>query len=344
MLDRESSIWAIRLFVGREPLDEAEIELHRNHPDILSLRNAFSLTSEFQTWAKLAMPHRYLAPLFLLDPPAASNVPTCFTPPSLARPVSQLCTQAQVTEPAYNYWCKALDILPVPHRKHWEYTYILAVMNASGMLLPGCRALAFGVGTEHTPSYLASRGLTVVATDAPPDAIEGHGWESSNQHVHSLSQIFYPGLVSSEAFDRLVTYRPLDMNAIPGDLMDFDICWSSCCFEHLGSLKHGMDFVVNSLKTLKPGGVAVHTTEFNLSSNEKTLETSMLSIFRKRDIEGLLSRLTDAGHEVWPLNLHPGSGPFDEHIDTPPWAQPHLKLQLDQYVCTSLGLVIRKCG
>ena len=35
----------------------------------------------------------------------------------------------------------------------------------------------------------------------------------------------------------------------------------------------GLRFLEDSLDCLKPGGVAVHTTELNLSSNEETMET-----------------------------------------------------------------------
>ena len=40
-------------------------------------------------------------------------------------------------------------------------------------------------------------------------------------------------------FDQLVTFRPVDMTAIPDDLAGFDFCWSSCALEHLGSLAAG---------------------------------------------------------------------------------------------------------
>ena len=46
-----------------------------------------------------------------------------------------------------------------------------------------------------------------------------------------------------------------------------------------------MDFVINSMRVLKPGGVAVHTTEFNLSSNDDTIEARDLCVYRRRDIE-----------------------------------------------------------
>lgn len=99
-----------------------------------------------------------------------------------------------------------------------------------------------------------------------------------------------------------------------------------------------------SLKTLRPGGLAVHTTEFNLSSNDATFEHPTLSLFRKRDIEDLYARLIAAGHKVWPLNLHPGTGPADAHIDLPPYGTPHLKLEVASYVTTSIGLVVEKGG
>ena len=51
------------------------------------------------------------------------------------------------------------------------------------------------------------------------------------------------------------------MRDLPDDLGSFDFIWSSCSFEHLGSLGEGERFVLEALRFLKPGGVAVHTTE-----------------------------------------------------------------------------------
>ncbi len=75
------------------------------------------------------------------------------------------------------------------------------------------------------------------------------------------------------------------MNDIPGDLEGFDFNWSSCSFEHLGSIEKGINFLMNQLKTLKPGGWAVHTTEFNVSSDDKTIESGDTVVYRKKDIE-----------------------------------------------------------
>ncbi|MFC0388120.1 FkbM family methyltransferase [Muricoccus vinaceus] len=48
MVSAEAAAWALRLFVGREPHDQAEVEFHRGHPDIGSLRRSFAGTVEFQ--------------------------------------------------------------------------------------------------------------------------------------------------------------------------------------------------------------------------------------------------------------------------------------------------------
>jgi hypothetical protein len=132
------------------------------------------------------------------------------------------------------------------------------------------------------------------------------------------------------------------MNAISDDLRGFDFVWSSCAFEHLGSLSGGLSFVTNAMHCLRPGGLAIHTTEFNLTSNFVTFEDPSLAIFRKADIEGLAQTLTDAGHTVAKLNFNPGSGELDRYYDLPPYKdEPSLRLKLDRFVYTSIGLIIR---
>jgi len=336
----EASAWAIRLFLGRPPRDDAEIEFHRKNADIARLRRAFANTAEFKRFFNSGAPYR--APLFLLSPPDDPAAPWRLEPPTLEAPVSQLCTYDQMVSDGYRELVSALGLTPSLHRKQWEFAYILAVMRQSGVLQAGKRALGFGVGREPTPSLLARFGLEVVATDAPPEAIAGVGWETTNQHSAALDELHHPRLVDRETFRRQVSFRPVDMNAIPDDLEGFDVCWSSCCFEHLGSIKHGLDFVENSLRTLKPGGWAVHTTEFNLDSNAQTVETPTLSLFRKRDFEDLAGRLVADGHTVLPLNFHPGDRELDAHIDVPPYGPQHLKLMLGMVTCTSFGIAVRK--
>ena len=258
--------------------------------------------------------------------------------------MSQLCTESQLASPLYAELCAGLGLPANPHRKLWEFAWIAAVIRHAGLLRPGLRGMGFGVGREPLPAYLAAHGLEVLATDAPPAAIEGHGWDTTGQHAAGLDPLRRPRLVADAEFDRLVRFMPCDMNDIPAEHGGFDFCWSSCAFEHLGSIEHGLRFVEASLRTLRPGGLAIHTTEFNLSSDTDTFEQANLCLFRRRDIEALLERVALAGHTPWPLNLYPGDGPMDAHIDLPPYALPHLKLEVARHVTTSIGIVVQKAG
>ncbi len=285
---------------------------------------------------------RFQAPLFLLAPPQSPLVPHGFHEPTLEDPQSQLCTHGQIRSALYRELSTALGIQGAEHRKSWEFIWILAMLRASGLLRPGIRALGFGVGQEPLPAYFASLGMEVLATDAPPERIAGQGWDSIGQHAAGLRALQHPHLVANDELERRVRFAAIDMNAIPDTLGGFDLCWSACALEHLGSLDHGMRFIEASLATLRPGGLAVHTTEFNLSSNDRTAESPEMSLYRKRDIEALFERLVRAGHHPMPLNLHPGTAALDEHVDLPPYSPQHLKLEIRHHVCTSIGIAVRR--
>ena len=291
-----------------------------------------------------AAPAPYMAPLWLLSPPKSPSVPWAWGIPSLEFPVSQLCTSNQMEGEFYKQLCASAAVQPEAHRKVWEFIYVKAVFDYYGLLNPGRRLLGFGIGQEPLPAAFAGRGASVLATDAPSETIANMGWDTTNQHASSLEQLYRWEIVSKEDFERLVSFEPLDMHAIPAHLTDFDGCWSACALEHLGSIDHGLDFIESSLRTLKPGGVAVHTTEFNLSSNAETFDRDYLAIYRRQDFERLVARLVEQGHFVAPLNLHPGTTAVDEHIDLPPYALPHLKLEVAGFVTTSFGLIVVKDG
>lgn len=53
--------------------------------------------------------------------------------------------------------------------------------------------------------------------------------------------------------------------------------------------------------------------------------------------------LETQGYEVGALNLCTGNKSVDNYIDLPPYRfSPHLKLELAQYIVTSIGLIIRR--
>lgn len=241
--------------------------------------------------------------------------------------------------PRYHEICAMLCGPPTWHRKQWEWVFIVHHLVRSGVLRRGARGLGFGVGQEGLPALFAGMGCEVVATDAPDDV---QGWAESAQHSSSRDHLRAPWIVPDEEFDRLVSHRAADMSAIPDDLRGFDFTWSSCCFEHLGSLQAGIDFVVNSIECLKPGGVAVHTTEFNVESDDETVTEGGTVIYRKSDLTALVAKLREMGHEVAQFTVASSAHPLDSHVDAPPYATPHLKLQLEGHVTTSAGIVVRR--
>lgn len=256
---------------------------------------------------------------------------------------SSLCKASDFSKPWYLKWAKKIGQQPTKHRKQWEYVYILQALYERGMLETGNRGLGFAVGTEPLPAVFASMGIEVLATDIDIEEGKAKGWVEGNQLCTGLESLNTLGLCNDEDFNRLVSYRAVDMNHIPNDITDYDFNWSSCSLEHLGSLEKGLQFMQAQLKTLKPGGWAIHTSEYNVTSNDKTLESEQLSVFRRKDYERAAELLRKQGHFVEELDFTEGESDDDKYVDLPPYTHlPHLRLKLGEFVSTSMGLIIRK--
>ena len=284
-------------------------------------------------------------------PPAPGGAPS---PVPLAAKIS---TQADIESEWVRYWCGQLGIPVVYHRKLWELSYVLQAIHDGGFLREGARGLGFGCGEEPIPSYLAAHGVAVTATDLPPTDAEARGWIDTHQHAATLDQAFSPHLVDRAAFDRLVSLRHVDMNAIPADLAGYDFCWSICALEHVGSIAQGLAFIEQAMATLKPGGIAVHTTEFNIRADGPTIDNWPTVLFQRRHFEELAARLEAAGHDVAPFDFGLGDKPLDRFVDVPPWSHDlpeemkrwlgepaHLKLAISGFIATCFGLVVRKAA
>lgn len=286
---------------------------------------------------------------------------------SFSRPyscTSQLCNASFFDMPFFHYWGSKLMPPLVEqmkklcqgnkdsyqqsilyHRKLWEWVYICQALYENGFLCAGKSGIGFGVGAEVLPDLFASFGCKVLATDLSSENARASGWIQSGQNLDGdIDNLHRYQFTRKEDFQRRVAFMNIDMNNIPTTLEGFDFAWSSCALEHLGSLKNGMIFIKNSLNTLKNSGIAVHTTEYNLFSNDKTIESDNLSIYRKCDIENLITEIRDEGHYVYPLDLHLEERCIDKFIDLPPYAQKnvHLKMSIGEFPCTSIGLIIRK--
>ncbi len=267
--------------------------------------------------------------------------------------VSQLCRHQTLDSATFRGWATELREPWRPHRKLWELAFICQALDERDMLCPGRRGLGFAVGAEKLPALLASRGCAITATDLPSDDERRTPWAETGQWVGELDALNQDGLCDPPAFRERVTYRPVDMNHIPDDLTGFDFTWSTCSFEHCGSLELGLAFLERQMDCLVPGGVAVHTTEFNLSSNDATVAEGSCVIYRLCDMEAICARLAAAGHRVEPLDVHPGVHALDGFVDEPPYSDwqsvpiakvKHLRLNLWGHASTSIALIIRKAA
>ena len=249
-----------------------------------------------------------------------------------------LCRQADLESPWLHHWCGALGMVPFYHRKVWEMAFLAQAIWEAGLLAPGRRALGFAVGREALPGFLAARGLEVLATDLDPADPRATRWIDTDQHAPR------PAL----------PFRAVDMTRIPRDLHgQFDLVWSACALEHLGSLRAGEDFILEAMRCLKPGGLAIHTTEFDLDADGPPLSRGGTVLFQARHIEKLGRRLASAGHRMRPVDFDPGAGLLDQFIDQPPYGAaadrwplsqpaetPHLRALVEDRVATSIGLII----
>ena len=259
--------------------------------------------------------------------------------------VSELCKAAHWQSPWFQRWVKELKEPARFHRKQWEFIYVMQALWERDCIQKGKKGLVFAVGSEPGPSIFANYGCEILATDILPAEGREKGWETADQLCFGIESLNKRNLTDDETLRRQVAYRPVDMNKIPSDLRNFDFNWSSCSFEHLGSIDKGLDFLENQMDTLKPGGWAVHTTEFNISSDTSTSETGDTVIFRMQDIELIAARLRKKGHLVERIDYSLGGLPEDFDVDVEPHTQDvHLKLQIGEYVVTSIGLIFQKSG
>jgi SAM-dependent methyltransferase len=255
-----------------------------------------------------------------------------------------VCKYRDFAEPWFKTWAERIKN-PKIHRKAWEWVAIAQALGERDMLREGRRGIGFAVGKEPLASLFASCGAMVDATDIGSGDV-AEEWSVSNQHADSIDPLFYANVVDRGQFDQNVRFFHADMNrldALPSDTYDF--MWSSCAMEHLGSLDHGLNFVVNAMRLLKPGGVAAHTTEFNVADLDATLAEGIAVIYRECDLRKLDGMLRKRFCYMEPMDFDRGQDPEDILYDTPPWEQGgrlHIKLLLDGFICTSALLICRR--
>jgi SAM-dependent methyltransferase len=323
---------AYRLLLGREP-------------DSVGYAHYCSLI-EAQALSPIELSRRFIESTEFRDRWGILTIPDSGIKPDVGIITlkSEACTQRRIQSSAFRYWAMCLREKPAfLHRKLWEWCFITQALHERGMLDEGRQGLGFAVGNEPLSSLFAKLGCCITASDVDPESARRDGWIDTQQHATRASELNRRGICPDAAFRANVRFREVDMRAIPDDLIGFDFLWSACALEHLGSLEKGIEFVLRALRCLKPGGIAVHTTELNCDSDQETIATGPSVIYRKRDIAALADRVRGEGHAIEPCEFDLGAEEWDRYVDEPPYDGPaHLKLRLASYVSTSFGVIIRK--
>jgi 2-polyprenyl-3-methyl-5-hydroxy-6-metoxy-1,4-benzoquinol methylase len=226
--------------------------------------------------------------------------------------------------------------------KFWQNAVMAQAFYERGLLKEGSTCVGFGVGRERLPALFAKHGVKVLATDQDYRTKKAKHWQKHElaTGAQSLNKL---SICDPKKFKDSVSYRAVDMNHVPKALRGkYDFVWSNCALGHLGSVEDGLKFILESAKCLKPGGVAVHTTEVNVLSNGETLDNNKETvIFRPLDIHVLSERLRAAGYELSPLRLNFGGTEQDQLIDmSPQFGNDHSKLQIGGHLSTQVVLVI----
>ncbi|MEP7017444.1 MAG: class I SAM-dependent methyltransferase [Actinomycetota bacterium] len=273
-------------------------------------------------------------------------------PPNFLQLTSQAASSAQCDDPKYLEWFRLLtgvtesELSPY-NRKTWEWAYIAEAVTQAGLMKPGRTALGFGVGNEPLPALFVSRGLDVLATDQGAES--GDHWASTGELMAGLSGLSRSHVVTDEELAAHVEIRNVDMNSVPADLGTFDVIWSSCAIEHLGSPEQGLNFVLDTCRLLAPGGIAVHTTELELTARDTTADYGNCAVYRLPDLQEFAKQLSEVNCTSSFNFTVPMDTPEDRWIsligvegDSAPPDIAHLKLAIGDSVSTSYGLLIRR--
>jgi SAM-dependent methyltransferase len=198
-------------------------------------------------------------------------------------PLNKLCGTADMKNLAWRRALRDLD-LDRPkasfHRKAWEFAHAVYGLRTLKRLSPNAVALGVGSGHEHVLYFLANKVSRVVATDLyEGDFAEK---EASAIMLHTPA-MFAPFHYRKDHLEVLsMDARQLDF---PSNTFDFVFSFSS--IEHFGGHREAVMALREMFRVLKPGGIAVVTTELILNRLGRTR-----GFFRRREIEPLFLQAT----------------------------------------------------
>lgn len=263
--------------------------------------------------------------------PAAPVGPSRFT-----RRLCKICDEADWVDEG---WLGLLDALGVgemrerKHRKGWEWAQGLYALGQFGLLRDDAVGLGVGAGAEQVLFYLANRVGMVYATD-----IYGSG--------EFAGETAFADMLTHPARFARVPFRPdhLTVLHMDGRKLDFasnsfDFAFSFSSIEHFGGHAASGAAVREIGRVLKPGGVAVLTTELILNGRPRGDYFLPIEIQRSCIQGSGLDLIEDIDYTVSPLTI---SHALDCRRPSYRSAAPHIVLRFRDVAWTSICLVLEK--
>jgi SAM-dependent methyltransferase len=236
------------------------------------------------------------------------------------------------------------------HRKDWEWALGSLAMKRFGKLNENCIAIGVGAGKEAILYYLANHLKHVYATDL----YKGDGWNKfSPPDFISNPRKYAPFQYNESA----LTALKMDGRKLKFPSDSFDIAFSFSSIEHFGGTNHAgaLASMMEIERVLKPGGLAVISTEYIL--NDKEAPDLSNQFFNRRTIYSELINRLDRLKLVEPLDLRISTKTLNVVIDAlkdnEKWdlnkydeeykkANPYILLKMNDILFTSVMLVFQK--
>jgi SAM-dependent methyltransferase len=236
------------------------------------------------------------------------------------------------------------------HRKDWEWTLGIIAMKRFGKLNNNNVAIGIGAGRELILFHLAHHLGHIYATDL----YSGKEWA----HFAPADFVENPGKYSPFPYDpKVLTALRMDGTRLEFPSDSFDIAFSFSSIEHFGGEDHSG--ALKSLKemerVLKPGGIAIVTTEYIINNKDPPDLTNQF--YNERTIHSRLIDRLDRMKLVEPLDLTISPRTLDRGIidasDAVKWdtsrvddafkqANPYVVIKLGNKLITSIMLVFQK--
>lgn len=146
----------------------------------------------------------------------------------------------------------------IPDSKQWECAMMLRTLTELGVVRAGATLAGIGAGTEETSFVLASKGCVVFPTDR---YLEVTPWSD----VAPAGMMVRPEQYSAVSYPQghvIPVHSDARLVSLPESY--FDGVYSAGSIEHFGSLEAVAAAAEQIGRILKPGGVAVLSTEFRL--------------------------------------------------------------------------------